>query len=143
MLSVKLDQKRGIAVLQPKGALSKKDFERAARVIDPYLEKAARLNGLVIHTKTFPGWKSFAGLVSHLKFVKAHHKKVKRLALCTDSVLGDVARLFARHFIKARVRVFPYEAFAAAGRWAGGMRRTKKGKGGLKRQRRIRKTKAD
>jgi hypothetical protein len=132
MLSVKLDKKHGIAVLQPKGALSNKDFERAARVIDPYLETTARLNGLVIHTKTFPGWASFAGLVSHLKFVKAHHKKVKRVALCTDSVLRDVARLFAPHFIKARVKVFPYEAFADAGKWAAGIKKGKKGKGGLK-----------
>jgi SpoIIAA-like len=120
MLSVTMDKKLGIAVLKPKGALSKNDFDRAARVIDPYLEHAARLNGLVIHTKKFPGWASFAGLVSHLKFVKAHHKKVKRVALCTDSVLRDVARLFAPHFIKARVRVFPYEAFTAAGTWAAG-----------------------
>lgn len=122
MLSVKLDRKRGIAVLKPKGALSKKDFERAARVIDPYLEQASRLNGLIIHTKKFPGWNSFAGLVSHLKFVKAHHKKVKRIALCTDSVLGGFARVFAPHFIRAKVRLFPYNAFAAAGKWAAGIK---------------------
>jgi hypothetical protein len=137
MLSVKLDKKRGIAVLQPKGALSKKDFERAAGVIDPYLEHAARLNGLVIHTKTFPGWASFAGLVSHLKFVKAHHRKVKRLALCTDSVLGEFARVFARHFVKATVKVFPYHAFSAAGTWAAGLKKTTKRTGGLKRKRRV------
>jgi SpoIIAA-like len=137
MLSVKLDKKRGIAVLKPRGALSKKDFERAATVIDPYLENAARLNGLIIHTKRFPGWDSFTGLVSHLTFVKSHHKKVKRIALCTDSVLGDVARLFARHFISATVRLFPYEAFDAAGTWAAGTRNGKKGKGGLVKQRRI------
>jgi len=135
MLSVKMDKKHGIAVLKPKGALSKKDFERAARVIDPYLEKAARLNGLIIHTKKFPGWASFAGLVSHLKFVKAHHKKVKRIALCTDSVLGDFARLFARHFIRAKVRLFPYDEFAAAGKWAAGTQR-RRVENGLKRQRR-------
>jgi hypothetical protein len=58
MLSVKLDKNRGIAVLEPNGALSKKDFDRAAGVIDPYLEHAARLNGLVIHAKRFPGWAS-------------------------------------------------------------------------------------
>jgi SpoIIAA-like len=128
MLSVKLDKKRGIAVLEPKGALSKKDFERAAGVIDPYLEKAARLNGLIIHTRNFPGWASFAGLVSHLTFVKAHHKKVKRIALCTDSALGNVARLFAPHFISAKVRLFPYEEFDAAGTWVAGSKKVKKRK---------------
>jgi hypothetical protein len=45
--------------------------------------------------------------------------------LCTDSVLGDVARLFARHFISATVRLFPYEAFDAAGTWAAGIKKGK------------------
>ena len=117
MLSVKLDEKRGIAVLEPQGALSREDFERAAKVIDPFIEKTTRLNGLIIYTKDFPGWNSFAALASHLKFVKEHHKKVKRIALCTDSVAGNFAKLFGPHFINAEVRVFPYQEFDSAGKW--------------------------
>jgi len=112
-----MDEKRGIAVLEPQGALSEEDFKRAAGMIDPYIEKTTRLNGLIIHTKDFPGWDSFAALVSHLKFVKAHHKKVKRIALCTDSVAGNLARVFGPHFINAEVRVFPFQEFDSAGKW--------------------------
>jgi hypothetical protein len=122
MLTVTLDRRRGIAVLKPRGALSKRDFARAAAIIDPYLERAGRLNGLIISTKHFPGWDSFAGLASHLKFVKAHHRRVKRIALCTDSMLGNFAHLFARHFVRATIRVFPFKGFAAAGRWIAGAR---------------------
>jgi len=117
MLSVRMDEKRGIAVLEPQGALSKEDFERAAKVIDPYIEKTTRLNGLIIYTKDFPGWDSFAALASHLQFVRAHHKKVKRIALCTDSVVGNFAKVFGPHFINAEVRVFPYPEFDSAGKW--------------------------
>jgi hypothetical protein len=42
MLSVRMDEKGGIAVLEPQGALSWEDFERAAKIIDPYIEKTTR-----------------------------------------------------------------------------------------------------
>ena len=41
MLSVQVDAAKGIAVLTPDGALSKEDFERAAKAIDPHLEESA------------------------------------------------------------------------------------------------------
>jgi SpoIIAA-like len=117
MLTVNMDDKRGIAVLEPLGALSKEDFERAAKVIDPTIEKTGRLNGLIIHTKDFPGWDSFGAFASHLKFVKEHHKKVKRIALCTDSIVSNLAKLLGPHFINAEIRVFPYNEFESAGKW--------------------------
>lgn len=44
---------------------------------------------------------SFAALSSHLKFVKDHHKKIARIVLVTDSVLGNFAELIASHFVQA------------------------------------------
>ena len=72
MLSVIIDETNGIAILEPDGPLSKNDFESATRIIDPYIEQNGQLNGLIIHTESFPGWDSFAALFSHLKFVKEH-----------------------------------------------------------------------
>ena len=54
MLSVQVDAAKGIAVLEPQGALSKEDFERAAKAIDPHLEKSGRLNGIVVRIQQFP-----------------------------------------------------------------------------------------
>lgn len=75
MLSVEIDENNTIGILEPTGSLSESDFNHAARIIDPYIEKAGSLNGLIIHEETFLGWDSFAVLCSHLKFVKGHHEK--------------------------------------------------------------------
>ena len=55
MLSIKIDENNLIAILEPEGPLSKKDFESAARVIDPYIEETDQLIGLIIHARSFPG----------------------------------------------------------------------------------------
>ena len=120
MLSVEIDKKNGIAILEPDGPLSKDDFIHAAKVIDPYIEKNGQFNGLLIHTKTFPGWESFAGLSSHLKFVQEHHKKVSRVALSTDSLIGNFAEAIASHFVNAEIKLFSYEELEQARNWAAG-----------------------
>ena len=120
MLSVQVDAARGIAILEPQGALSKDDFERAAKAIDPHIEKAGRLNGIVVRIEKFPGWDSFGALASHLRFVKGHHRKIARVALCTDSALGSVAPKIGRHFVAAEIRAFKSSEFDSAKSWAAG-----------------------
>ena len=117
MLSVTIDEENGIVVLEPEGPLSKNDFESAARIIDPYIEDANQLIGLIIHTKSFPGWDSFAALISHLRFVKEHHKKLLRVALSTDSTVGKFAESVASHFINAEIKHFSYQQMDQARLW--------------------------
>lgn len=120
MLSVQVDATRGIAILEPQGALSKDDFVRPAQAIDPQIEKAGQLNGIVVRIREFPAWDSFGALASHLKFVKRHHRKIARVALCTDSALGTVAPKIGRHFVAAEIRAFKSSEFEAAKAWAAG-----------------------
>lgn len=120
MLSVKIDEVNGIAILEPGGPLSQADFESAAKMIDPYIEKTGQLHGLIIHTKSFPGWDSFAALSSHLRFVKNHHKNISRVAFSTDSVVGHFAEAVASHFVNAEIKLFSYQDFEAAKTWAVG-----------------------
>jgi len=117
MLSVEIDKINGVVILEPDGPLSKDDFVHAAKVIDPYIEKTGQINGLLIHTKSFPGWESFAGLSSHLRFVQEHHKKVSRVALSTDSVIGNFAEAIASHFVNAEIKLFSYEELEQAKDW--------------------------
>lgn len=117
MLSVIIDEENLIAILEPEGSLSKNDFESAANIIDPYIEDNNQLFGLIIHTKSFPGWDSFAALVSHLKFVKEHHKKILRVAFATDSVVGSFAESVASHFVNAEILHFPYQELEQAKFW--------------------------
>ena len=117
MLNVILNEKDAIATLQPEGALSSKDFDKAAVVIDPFLEKGGKLNGIIIYTEDFPGWDSFASLIRHLKFIKNHHKQVPHLAFVTDSIVGDLAVKIGSHFVAAEIKTFPYKALDEAKSW--------------------------
>lgn len=119
-MNIRLDEKAGLAVFEPDGALSAADFQAAADAIDPFIEAHGRLRGLVIRTRTFPGWDSLAGFVGHLRFVRDHHKRLERVALVTDSPLGDLAEKLGDHFVVAEVKHFPFADFEAATAWAVG-----------------------
>ena len=117
MLNVNLDTKTGIAVIEPIGQLKKEDFINASKLIDPYIEKNGKLNGIIIHTKSFPGWDSFCAMVKHMEFVKDHHKKVTHVAMVTDSKIGSAAEHIAGHFVKAEVKHFPFNEMNEAKTW--------------------------
>ena len=117
MLNVDIDEQNRVAVLSVEGQLSELDFRKAANVIDPYIDEFGHLNGLIISTKTFPGWESFAALLSHLKFVKDHHKKITFVAFVTDSPLGELAERIASHFVAAKIKGFNYDDLALAIEW--------------------------
>ena len=117
MLTTTIDQVNGIAILEPDNTLSKDDFLTAAHIIDPYIGRLGQLNGLIIHTESFPGWDSFAALSSHLTFVKDHHKKIARIAFVTDSPIGSLAENIASHFVSAQIRTFPFRELKQAKFW--------------------------
>ena len=97
MLTINLNETNGIAILEPDGKLSEFDFQSVAEIIDPYIEKAGKLNGLIIHTASFPGWDSFSAMTRHLTFVKDHHKKIRYVALATDSTAAGIAESISSH----------------------------------------------
>jgi len=117
MLKIELDEDAGIAILEPDGELSESDFSAASLVIDPFLEKDNKLKGIIIHTKSFPGWDSFSSLVAHLKFVKDHHKKIARIAFATDSPIGSIAEKVATHFVNAEIRNFDFDELEETRKW--------------------------
>jgi len=117
MLDITLDENDGIAIFEPQNKLSELDFKEAVFIIDPYINKFKKLNGLIIITKTFPGWESFAALVSHLSFVKDHHKKIACVAFVTDSPIGNLAEQVASHFVSAEIKAFKYNELETAKTW--------------------------
>jgi hypothetical protein len=117
MIEHTLDRANAILYVRPISALEKADFEQLAKSVDPYLEGVGDLAGLVIEAPTFPGWDTFGALVEHIRFVRNHQKHVKKVALVTDSKLGDVAQRLASHFISAEVRHFPSAQVDAARQW--------------------------
>jgi hypothetical protein len=112
-----LDTARAILVVRPKGALEEGDFTQLTKVVDPFIEKAGGLAGIIIDAPAFPGWRTFGALANHFRFVRDHHRHIKKVALVTDSALGNVAELMASHFVSAEVRRFPAGGLDAAERW--------------------------
>ncbi len=117
MLQYELHHADGILILKPGGPLESADFEKLVREVDPYIEAKGRLNGLMIYTKSFPGWENFAAFLSHIKFVKNHHRKVKKLAAVTESSFLSIMPHVARHFVQAEIRHFDYKDKDAALHW--------------------------
>jgi SpoIIAA-like len=120
MLDVDVDAAHSIIVLHPESALGKNDFVELAKVVDPQIEANGALAGLIIDAPTFPGWDSFGAMVSHIRFVHDHHKHVKKIAVVTDSHLGDFAEHLAAHFVSAVVRQFPAGHVEQAREWIAG-----------------------
>jgi hypothetical protein len=118
LLKVSTHESAGIVILEPQSALAEADFTAAAATIDPLIEKGS-LDGIVISTRDFPSWESFGALVSHLRFVRGHHKLIGRVAIVTDSRLGDLAEKLGSHFIAAEIRHFPFGDIDAAKQWIG------------------------
>ena len=106
MIDYELLKAEGILILRPKGRLEAADFEKVAREIDPWIEAHGKFHGLMIDAAAFPGWKDFAALVAHLRFVREHHKKIERIAVVSDSSFLAVAPKIASHFVQADRRHF-------------------------------------
>jgi len=117
MLQIKLDKDAGIVTVTPSTPLNENDFSLLTGELDPYIEKEGKLNGLIIQIESFPGWEDFAGLLSHLKFVREHHKKIKKVAAVTDGKIVSIMPRIVDHFVNAKVKYFPYESLDEAISW--------------------------
>jgi SpoIIAA-like len=117
MIEHKLDTANSILYLRPTAAFEKGDFVQLATSVDPFIEKAGSLNGVIIDAPAFPGWESLAAMAEHFRFVRDHQRHIKRIALVTDSALGNVAEHLASHFVSAEIKHFPAGDIEAARQW--------------------------
>jgi hypothetical protein len=117
MIEHSLDKAHSILYLRLTSALEEGDFAQLAKTADPYIRETGGLAGVIIEAPTFPGWASLGAMVAHFRFVRDHHKNIKKLGLVTDSAVGNVAELLASHFVSAEIRHFPAKELEAAKRW--------------------------
>jgi hypothetical protein len=118
MIEHRLDRESSILYLRPKSALTESDFAELAAAVDPFLEETGgALAGIVLEVASFPGWDSLGALIAHLRFVRDHHRRVRKVAIVTDALLGDLAEKLASHFVAATIRRFPPGEIDAARRW--------------------------
>ena len=117
MIDFDLDTAHSILLVRPESSLQEADFAALAKAVDPQIQETGDLAGLIINARKFPGWDSFGAMVKHFRFVKDHQKHIKKVALVTDSHVGDVAEHLAAHFVSAKVRHFPGEQLDQARQW--------------------------
>lgn len=118
-IGIALNADVGVLVLEPAAdqALSEDDFEAVGKVIGDYLKDHARLRGILIHSRKFPGWQSVGALFAHLKFVNTVHDKIGKVALVTDSPMGTFADHVLDPLMLAKVRKFDYDERDQAMGW--------------------------
>lgn len=117
MIECNLDAVRSILYVRPLSALNEDDFTKLASTIDSYIEATGKLDGLVIQLPRFPGWENFAAMTAHLRFVRDHHRHIKKVAVITDSMLGGIAEHLASHFVSADIKRFSTKEDQAAREW--------------------------
>ena len=117
MLIYELNRAESILIVKPVGPLESSDFEKLVQEVDPYIREKGSLNGMMIYAKSFPGWDNFAAFLSHIKFVKNHHQKIRKIAAVTDSSFLSIMPQVANHFVQAEVKHFDYEDKDAALQW--------------------------
>lgn len=106
MIHFELLRNRGILIVTPQGPLEKTDFELIGQEVDPFIAAKGKLTGLMIYAKSFPGWKNFEALLSHLKFVGEHQRLIERVAAVTDSEFLTIMPSIVTHFVHAEVKHF-------------------------------------
>jgi len=117
MIDFSMDMEHAILTVSPRGALSEQDFTRVAAAVDPIIEQKGDLAGLIIHAESFPGWDSFAGMLSHFRFVRDHHRHIKKLAVVSDSAVLSIFPHISAHFISAELKHFHFDDYNEAVAW--------------------------
>ena len=117
MIEHELLEPDGVLVVRPKEKLEAEDFVALAALVDPYLEAHGKLAGLLIDAPEFPGWEGFDGLVSHLRFLRDHHRQIAKVAIVSGSPVLSAAPKVAQHFVSAEIKEFPAGDVEAALAW--------------------------
>jgi hypothetical protein len=114
---IKVTLNHDYCVIEPQGPLTKEDFAEIAAKIDPVIEAEGHLDGLVIKTREFPGWEGIADVIEHFRFVKNHHRSIRKIAFVTDAKIAEITPAIVSHFVKAEVKHFEFDEYSEAVDW--------------------------
>jgi len=117
MIHFELLRDQGILIVTPQGPLEKADFDIVGQEVDPFIAEKGKLTGLMIYANSFPGWKNFEALLSHLKFVGEHQRYIERIAAVTDSGFLTIMPGIVAHFVRAEVKHFGFDEKERALAW--------------------------
>ncbi|NOZ23166.1 MAG: STAS/SEC14 domain-containing protein [Planctomycetes bacterium] len=119
MIEVTPRIEEGIVQVKVLGKLEKSDFaEKIGPLADEVIAEQGKLNGLILDLTAFDGWDGLPALLEHMRFVKNHHKYVRRLAVLGNKTWQKVLPRLAQVFVNAEVKTF--DAADAAEAWVKG-----------------------
>ncbi|MEP6866925.1 MAG: STAS/SEC14 domain-containing protein [Novosphingobium sp.] len=107
-----------IVMLTPKGNLTAEDFSELSVAIDGYINGTDKIPNLVIHAGQLPNWDDFRAIKEHMRFVRNHHRLVKKVAIIGDTLALKALPLLMDHFVAAKIRRFSEAKIAEALIWA-------------------------
>jgi hypothetical protein len=107
-----------VVALTPEGALTEEDFARVAEAIDNRINERDAVPNILVHVHGIPHWANVSAMNKHFRFVKEHHRLVKKIAIVGDVGALAVLPPLIDHFVHAKVRHFPEEKIEAAREWA-------------------------
>jgi hypothetical protein len=96
--------------VRPDGPITREDVAMLTRAADEYL-------GVMVETRTFPGFASIGAFADYARFIADHHARVRRIALVTDSGLAPVAEFMANHVVGVQMRHYPFAEGTVAQAW--------------------------
>jgi hypothetical protein len=119
-LTYRMLPERGVLVVEPHGRLRAEDFDALDAAADGWIESAdGSLRGLVVHARQFPGWDNLGSLLRHVRFVRDHHRKIRRVALAVDGAAAQIVPALIDHFVQAELKQFGADDLEPAIVWAG------------------------
>lgn len=117
-VTYRLIEERNVLLVEPHAKLAVKDFDAIAMTVDLWIESGHDLHGIVVHAPKFPGWETIGSFLRHVRFVRDHHKKVRRVAVSVDGNLAELAPRLVQTFVSAEIRQFAYNELDSALDWA-------------------------
>jgi SpoIIAA-like len=118
MITIEKHDRHNIFVLTPAKAITSDDIAQLNRQINDYINAHDKVPNLVLRAERVPVWENFEALTDHIKFVRNHHRLVKKVAIVSDAKLVWLVRPVVDSFTGAKVRRFSADAFDKAYAWA-------------------------
>ena len=117
LMNITLDEKTAILTIKPNGALKAEDFLLLTTLVDPFIKQQGGLKGILIEAPKFPGWENISAFKAHIRFIKDHQAKIKKIALVTDSVFAEILPKIAGVFVAPQIKHFPAGQADSAKQW--------------------------
>ena len=117
MLTYRIEEEEGIVLIDLSGPITREALGALTGDVDSYLARKGTIQGLIVHTRSFPRWQDLSSFLRDMRFVLAYERRIRRVASVTDSPLLMMVHGIVRHVFSPEIRHFRYGDLEAARKW--------------------------